>query len=261
MSKILCITDLDGTFVKNSQEISDEDLAAYHLLQGKADFAIATGRSTKEIQYIIDTYHLDVQHAIGFNGALIKSGDEVVHEDIIPQAVMKRIFAYIEKEQLVFDVLDGQARLGNFFQEDRKRLWNMEILHVPTPYEVAIPQPIYKINIRPTKETAQAHLAKLKQNFPELEISLAGRTRIELTHRGVSKGQALKHIRLPEQQVVAFGDSGNDLALFEHADIAYCMAHAPEEVQAKATYVVASFAEAVNHLMGQPILSSVLEIS
>ena len=48
--------------------------------------------------------------------------------------------------------------------------------------------------------------------------------------------------------MVAFGDSGNDISMFEAADISYCMSPAPKAVKETATYVVNNFADAVTHL-------------
>ena len=40
--KILCVTDLDGTFVKNSVDVNSVDWQAYQKLTRYSDFAIAT---------------------------------------------------------------------------------------------------------------------------------------------------------------------------------------------------------------------------
>ena len=64
--KILCVTDLDGTFVKDSVDVRSEDLQAYQRLMQYSDFAIATGRSVKEINYLVQRNHLQLKYAIGF---------------------------------------------------------------------------------------------------------------------------------------------------------------------------------------------------
>lgn len=67
----LFVTDLDGTFVKDSVTVNAADLAAYHTAKELGDFSIATGRSLAEIQYIVQGNDLDVTHMIGFNGAVV----------------------------------------------------------------------------------------------------------------------------------------------------------------------------------------------
>lgn len=74
--KILCITDLDGTFVKDSIGVSKADLLAYQSLRRFCDFAIATGRSIKEIGYITEKNKIDIKYSIAFNGALITDSQQ-----------------------------------------------------------------------------------------------------------------------------------------------------------------------------------------
>ena len=69
-----------------------------------------------------------------------------------------------------------------------------------------------------------------------------------MTAKDVSKGRGFLLLKKHYQLVVAFGDSGNDISMFEKSDISYCMTHASANVQAAATYVIDSFADAVKHL-------------
>lgn len=71
---------------------------------------------------------------------------------------------------------------------------------------------------------------------------------MEVTAKGVSKGSGLEFLKTHFRPVVAFGDSGNDISMFEVADISYCMSHAPKAVKEAATYIVDNFADAVAHL-------------
>ena len=95
---------------------------------------------------------------------------------------------------------------------------------------------------------ARSYVKELKEHFPHLEVYQSGSTRIEVTAKKVSKGSSLQSLKTNAQLVVTFGDSGNDISMFEKSDISYCMAHAPKAVQEAATYVVDYFADAVKHL-------------
>ena len=155
---------------------------------------------------------------------------------------------YLKKEKLIFDALDGEERIGNFDHEDKRRLWNMPILCLENPYDLVRQRQIYKFNIRPEAVKTSVYVKELKEHFPHLEVYQSGSTRIEVTAKDVSKGSGLQLLKKHYQLVVAFGDSGNDISMFEKSDISYCMTHASANVQAAATYVVDSFAGAVKHL-------------
>lgn len=80
----LFVTDLDGTFVKDSVTVNAADLAAYHTAKELGDFSIATGRSLAEIQYIVQGNDLDVTHMIGFNGAVVTRYAQLLAEHHLP---------------------------------------------------------------------------------------------------------------------------------------------------------------------------------
>ncbi len=63
---------------------------------------------------------------------------------------------------------------------------------------------------------------------------------IDIHHSNASKGAAVETLRtqLEARKVVCFGDSYNDLSMFEKADEAYAPANAAEPVQAAATSVI-----------------------
>ena len=108
---ILCVTDLDGTFVKNSIQIHPEDLKAYEKLSAYSDFAIATGRSVKEITYIAERNHLNVVCAIGYNGAVVTEKDQVVFSKTLPPTDVDNLLKYLKEESITFDALDNQERV------------------------------------------------------------------------------------------------------------------------------------------------------
>lgn len=244
--KNLFVTDLDGTFVANSVNVSVDDLAAYKKLKKLGDFSIATGRSISEIEYIIDENDLEVTHMIGFNGAAVESSS-IVYKEFIPNKYLNKLFEYLDKNNLVFDALDGEKRIGNFQHEEVNRLWNMELICVNNPFELLKGKNIYKVNIRPSKEETDRYCQELKVIFPNLEVFKSGSRRIEVTAKNVSKALGIEKIRGNYDRVVVLGDSGNDVDMFKVADISYCIDTAPVEVQKKALHVVGSFADAIAH--------------
>lgn len=119
---------------------------------------------------------------------------------------------------------------------------------VEVGYDNVRQRQIYKFNIRPEADKTEAYVQELKQHFPDLEVYQSGGIRIEVTAKGVSKGSGLEFLKTHYRPVVAFGDSGNDISMFEVAYISYCMSHAPKTVKEAATYIVDNFADAVTHL-------------
>lgn len=245
--KILFVTDLDGTFVKDSVSVNPRDLDAYKKIEHLGDFSVATGRSKREIEYIRDKYDLQIKHYIGLNGATISTDSKIIKNEIIDKKELFLILDYFKKNNIVFDALDGKERIGNFNYEKKERLWNMPLTCVEDPFSILIKRSIYKINVRPQKGETKHILSDLIYNFKDLAIYQSGETRIEITEHNISKASAVKEIRSNYDRVIVMGDSGNDVDMFKVADISYCMASAPKEVKEYADYIVEDFAEAVEH--------------
>ena len=245
--KNLFVTDLDGTFVKNSVEVSKEDLAGYIKAKKLGDFSVATGRSVEEIKYIEKSNNIDILHMIGFNGAVVTKQDQILFEKHIPKKELALVFNYLKENNLIFDALDGKERIGNFQHEKKAKLWNMKLICVDNPFELLEGKTIYKINVRPKKEDLDKHLERIKKQFSNLEIYKSGDTRMEITAKGISKASGISIVSSDYNRVIALGDSGNDVDMFKQADISYCMADAPKEVKEQATYVVETFKDAIDH--------------
>lgn len=235
----LIITDLDGTLLLNSVKIDEKDLEKFKEFQKKYLIGVATGRSIKEIEYIEKQNKLKFSYKIGFNGAQIQKGNKIIFEKHIDNKILSRLYKFIKEHNLIFDALDGKQRIGNFNHEKPETLWNMELICLENPYEILKNRKIYKINIRPTEKECDKILNELKTKFNDLAIFKTAKRRIEVCARGLSKGEAIQMIKKDNDLfIVALGDSGNDVSMFEMSDYAICMAHAPKNVRVKADKVV-----------------------
>ena len=73
------------------------------------------------------------------------------------------------------------------------------------------------------------------------EITTSLDSNLEINAPGVTKGSALlalaEHLGLARSQLMAMGDSGNDLAMLQAAGLGIAMGNATEEVKAAADAV------------------------
>lgn len=72
-------------------------------------------------------------------------------------------------------------------------------------------------------------------------VGPSGQTILTITARAANKGEALiaacRHLNLDPGEVIAFGDSGNDIAMFKVAGASVAMGQADDNVKAAATRV------------------------
>lgn len=241
------VTDLDGTFVKDSRVVANQDRASLLSLKQEMPIAIATGRSVKEIHFIEEQIGLTSDIQIGFNGGIIQMGERVIFERPIEKTVLKEILAFIEKQGIVFDALDGEKRIGTHKTDDRAKLWNMELVEPAGLFQSIQEKKIYKINIRPEAGNTDSLLAELKQRFPQLAICKSGEKRIEVTPPNITKGHALELLKQEyDFEFISAGDSENDISMFKESKQSFCMAHAADIVKKEATTIIENFYEVMN---------------
>lgn len=82
---------------------------------------------------------------------------------------------------------------------------------------------------------------KILEDFPGFHPVSGGMQNIEVTAGGVSKGSALlwlgEYLKIQPEEMIAFGDSGNDIDMLRAAGIGVAMDNAEEEAKAVADYV------------------------
>ncbi|MDR0921878.1 MAG: HAD family hydrolase [Lactobacillales bacterium] len=244
-NKLLFVTDLDGTFIEDSVAPTVENVQTIQQIAKKGAIAVATGRSIKEIRFVEKMNGLRFDYLIGFNGAIVEDREgNILHDQPIPKQQLIKLLDFIEKNELVFDVLDGVERVGNFMHERPETLWNMKLICVENPFSLLEGRTIYKINLRCEKEKKQAVFEKITKEFPNLSIFDAGGTRIEVTDKGISKATGIHACDTQKEfTIISAGDSGNDVPMFEFSEQSYCMSGAKPEVADKATFVKNCFSE------------------
>ena len=92
----------------------------------------------------------------------------------------------------------------------------------------------------------------------EAEFLLHGKRFGEFGPQGCDKGRAIERLcqrrGIPLSQCIVFGDSLNDLAMFETVRESVCMAHAPEALKAAASFTAKGafgVAEGIYHYFGE----------
>ena len=81
----------------------------------------------------------------------------------------------------------------------------------------------------------------------DIEITSSWFNNVEIMHKGVNKGEALKalinYLGIDKDEVIAFGDNYNDLPMLELAGIGVVMGNANDEVKEKGDYITAKNTE------------------
>ena len=139
-----------------------------------------------------------------------------------------------ENAELSLDITPPNLR--SYFRKTRIEVEDMDKTLLEHAHEVEKFSMMYA-----TVEQRDAAWRGMEAACPELEIASSIERNLELSAPGVTKGRGLMalaaHLGLTPGQVMAVGDSGNDLTMVQMAGLGVAMANATPDVLAAADVV------------------------
>ena len=264
----LIASDMDGTLLDSSMQISPENAAAIkHATEQGVEFIVATGRNRTEALPALEQVGIECA-MVTLNGAQVfdKTGQSLFTVPIDAQTVTS-ILDLLDERDIYYEVATDQG-LFSQGQEQRIELFathlgevmphlthKMAIAMVASQLEIL---PIHYVkNVRQRlaeglevlkiicfhKEEARVlgPVAKELEGFGELSITSSGANNIEINHRDAQKGIAVAHLaherNIPLEQIMTIGDNLNDISMIQMAGVSFAMGNAALEVKEYAKYV------------------------
>lgn len=261
MSKTLYISDLDGTLLNSSCEISEETAQIINgLISEKGiSFSVATARTSETVPTLTKKLNINTP-CIVMNGVAlydIKSKAFVSYEKLDKTALAQLseviksfgswgfLYAISNNRIETFYVNCDTPNSYNFMQErinkyqkkftqvcDFSSCINEECVYYSVSHKEEFLKPIYD-RIKEIKGLSIEYYRDVyNPDFWYLEVC---------SDKASKKLALLKLKKLMDfDSVVAFGDNLNDLPLFEEADQCFSVSNAKDEVKKKATAVIDS---------------------
>ena len=226
----LVALDLDGTLVGHGGKVVTPRLieAVKAAKKQEVDVVIATGRHRTTSLSIAET--LEVDHLITLNGGEVWTtrGELLLRQSIQHDDVEKIISQFDRLNShfwLVSDQGVFQRQLPDNYLEHEWIKFGFDILD------------------EQLREEATRYFGAIET----LELTNSSPTNIEINKRGTHKRQAIEYLlesrQLDLSQVMAVGDSMNDIKMIEHAGFGVAMGNAQAEVKEKARFVTSRFDE------------------
>ena len=271
--KLICI-DMDGTLLNSRHKVSEASKTAIKKAHEMGvHIVISTGRMYTDAAYFSELIGVK-SPVIASNGALIKEKDK---DDIIYKSVME--------SSVTFEILDilaeydlrpifytpEKAYFGSFADKlffEYARLTGIISKSADLIYVKSIKQ-WHDIFEKEESNIIKCELMyrdihrirnirdKLLKN-DEIELSSSSKYNIEINCKGVSKGKAVEvladYLNIKRNEIIAIGDSENDLSMIAYAGMGVAMGNAIDQVKLKAKFVTDTndndgVAKAINELI------------
>lgn len=243
--KLIAI-DIDYTLIGSDLMISDRTKQAIHAaIDAGSAVTLATGRMFRAATPFAEELGLDVP-LITYDGALVKTAKtkEVYWHKPIPLEDAGEILAYLQGLGYHVNVyIDDEIYVERLNEEARRYMAHVNVVARPVGDLLDfLNEPPTKLLMVADAEIVDTVLPALERRFGEkAHVARSLPTYIEFTGKGVTKGSALaelsKHLGIAKDQVMAIGDSENDISMLSYAGIGVAVGNAGDRVKEAADYV------------------------
>lgn len=247
----LVAIDLDDTLLDSRLQISPETI---RMLQQAANrgikITLATGRMFCSARPYAVKLGINVP-LITYQGALVKKAfaDEVLYHRQVPGDLAAPVVEAAREAgyhyQVYFDDNLYMERLTPEGQAYAELAGVRPVVDRDLPVRLAYEEPTKIIIISNDQRALQQMETRLKQHFAGLlYITRSKPHYLEFMNKEATKGRALQavseYFAINRRDVMAIGDSYNDIDMLQWAGIGVAVGNAPPEVQCHADYVTIS---------------------
>lgn len=254
----LIALDLDGTTLNDDKHISAANKAALEeAVEKGVNVVIATGRAYSALPE--DVFKVKgIQYVLTSNGAAItdlRLGKTIYENCLSPEAVENAVNVLKQYDFMVETFTDGGAYIDRKIYDGMKES-KFGYRHVAYVLETRKPvddiyefilehkEHIENLNVVFEKQEDRAMMREILGNIPETTLTTAFDNNLELGGATTSKADALleleKILGVKPDEMMAIGDSPNDMAMMQLAGMPVAVGNAKPEVKAIAKYVTAS---------------------
>ncbi len=268
-SKVLIVTDLDGTLLDDEKNIAEDDLQAIaEFRAGGGLFAAATGRGVAMAQRVIGLLGIDFPCVI-FNGAGVYDfGAEkfLWHSDM--PVISNDYIRMLEKEfpDIGVEILhEKQVYVTDNNQTVVEHMAFEQLIPTYAALEEIPDEGRFKVLIAYPPEKMQSVIDFTNKHCcGGVNWVHSSPMYYEMLPEGISKAAGVKKLieimGLHDRFVVAAGDYGNDRAMIADADLGVAVANALDSVKEAADLIVrdnnsSPMREIIEHIRGMRNLS------
>ena len=254
-------TDMDGTLLDPKGQL---DLPRLEKILDKLDqcdirFVIATGNEVHRMRQLLGHLAERVVLVVA-NGARIFENNELIQAQTWDDAMVDRALAHFKgrecQDQFVVTAMNGGfVKEGTVFTELDKLMTPEMIeklyqrMQFVDEFDSNLFGGVLKMSMVVGEERLDSVLQEINDLFDgHVRAVSSGYGCIDILQDGIHKAwglvELLKRWNLKPEQIIAFGDSENDIEMLELAGISYAMENAEEAVKRVATKVAPANSQA-----------------
>ncbi|MDP2812941.1 MAG: Cof-type HAD-IIB family hydrolase [Erysipelotrichaceae bacterium] len=248
MSKIKMIAvDMDGTFLNRKMEYDRPRFWKLFEIMKKRDIKFVVASGNQYYQLISFFEHRDDEMMfVAENGSYISDGGIPLKVTEFSENAKQSILAFVGDKPDLINVFCTEKRAYMLTNPERKTFvgqWYHRLEEVKSFNSVS--DPMIKFNINCKDEDTMHYVDLIKQSLPnEVDVVTSGHGSIDLIVRDCHKAFGLKLLAdkhgITADEIIVFGDGGNDVEMLRMAKYSYAMENAPQYVKESAKFLAPS---------------------
>lgn len=245
--------DLDGTLTNSKKEITPRTYDALMAAQQRGvKIILASGRPVYGMEHLAEQLRMEEYggYVLAFNGGKLIDWrtKEVIMEQKLPNELVARIYHSAVDADLAVLTYRGKTIVTNK-AFDRHVMHNAYINRLPLveldDFLNEIEYPVNKCLIVGEPERLAVLEKKMLGEYGDtMGIFRSQPFFLECVPPGIDKAHTLEILcskrGIKKEEIIACGDSWNDLSMIEYAGLGVAMGNAVDDLKAKADYVTAS---------------------
>lgn len=248
MAYKMIFSDMDGTLLKSVSEISEKNINTIKkAVDNGTEFIICTGRGVYGVERFLEQLQLIGRegYVICQNGAAVYNlqNMELVLRHNFSAKDLRPVIECARKKDIEIYLYDDRTFLAEAETERTRKYCrvmgaDMRILPDGLSYEGYFTKCLLSASHEKLQELRQEVEPLVKD---KLNMFYSSSTYLEFVKKGVNKGHALEETAekagVPLSEVIAIGDSDNDLPMIQAAGLGVAVANAAEHVKQAADFV------------------------
>ena len=252
MYKLIAI-DMDGTLLREDKSVSERTKNAIKLAKEKGVYVvIATGRPIDGVSRYLEELDMlgENDYVLSYNGGLVlkTKSREVVSKTVLTGADLHYLHN-LSKELGVnihaFSEVHGLITPKNSKYTEVEANINGIKIAINDYSDIEYDHSIIKVMMIDEPEVLQKAIDNLpKEVYEKYTVVRSAPFFLEFLNKKVNKGTGVellaKHLNIKQEEIMTFGDAGNDLDMIVYAGMGVAMANAFDEVKEAANYITDS---------------------
>lgn len=251
--------DIDGTLLNDLKRVQKSTAQAIRELKKDGILVgLATGRGPSFVAPYMETYGFDF--AVTYNGQYVFTRDKTIYANPLTKQTIFKVMNYTQKHRIELSLGTISGLMGSglismgtnskasfltsFIPKQLGKTVERGIKNGirrvrPQNYDkmsLLLTEPIYQLVVVATREQT----AILEKEFSDLTVTRSSPYSADLLTKGQSKLKGIcrlaEHFDFSLDEVMAFGDSENDLEMLANVGVGVAMGNAKEQVKDEAHY-------------------------